>query len=295
MIWIIGHTGLLGGELSKLVELKGIPYLKSPRSVDITNFSHLRDYARYSQNSYGKIDTIINCSGYTMVDDAELYPDLAFAANAYGVANIASCAHELGARLLHISTDYVFDGTKVQAGTGIKVPYHEADGVNPLSIYGQSKVAGEQFAFAMHDQICIIRSSWLYGAGKINFVSKILTALENQHELRVVADQVGCPTWSQDLAAVVLELALNQRDLRGIFHYAGSGHCSWYDFAVEIQRIALSIGLSRSSASITPVETSGFPARAKRPRWSVLDTSKIEGHNISTYPWQKSLQRYLGA
>jgi len=204
-------------------------------------------------------DWIINAAAYTAVDRAEAEPDLAFAVNALGVRNLAAAAAEFSCRLLTISTDFVFDG---RSG----LPYPPAAVPNPLSVYGASKLGGEQEAGA---DALIVRTAWVHAATGRNFVTTMLRLLAERSEVRVVADQVGSPTSAADLAAALWQLVA--ANARGVHHYTNSGVASWYDFAVAIAEEGVAAGLLASAAPIVPVATGDFPTAAIRPACAVLD------------------------
>jgi dTDP-4-dehydrorhamnose reductase len=216
--------------------------------------------------------TVINCAAYTDVDGAEADPEGAHAVNAEGARNVAAAAE----RVIHVSTDYVFDGSK-------REPYVESDPIAPLSVYGASKAAGEQATAEANPNHVIVRSSWLFGRGGRNFVATMLALGRERGELRVVDDQVGCPTFTGHLAEALLTLAAG--DERGVLHVAGRNSCSWFEFAHEI--------LSRAGvdSSVTPCTTDEFPRPARRPANSML----ISERGAPTLPtWQDGLDAYLG-
>jgi len=216
--------------------------------------------------------TVINCAGYTNVDGSEAEPDTAHAVNAEGARNVAEAA----ARVLYVSTDYVFDGTK--AG-----PYVESDPVNPLSAYGRSKLAGERATLTASPQSLIVRTAWLFGAGGGNFVATMLRLGEERGELDVVDDQVGCPTFTGHLAEALLALAEGHG--HGFLHVAGAGSCSWFEFARAIfERVGMDV-------TVRPCTTAEFPRPARRPANSVLASER----GAPTLPsWQDGLDAYLG-
>jgi dTDP-4-dehydrorhamnose reductase len=216
--------------------------------------------------------TVVNCAAYTDVDGAEAEPEAAHAVNVDGARNVAEAA----SRVIYVSTDYVFDGTK--AG-----PYVESDAVNPLSAYGRSKLAGERATLTASPQSLIVRTSWLFGAGGRNFVATMLRLGEERGEVKVVSDQVGCPTFTCHLADALLALADGHG--HGFLHVAGAGSCSWFDFARTI------FERSRVDASVRPCTTGEFPRPARRPANSVLASER----GAPALPsWQDGLDAYLG-
>lgn len=223
-------------------------------------------------------DAVVNCAAWTDVDGAEADPEGAHAVNATGAGNVARAAAAAGARLVHVSTDYVFDGEK-------RSPYVESDPTGPRSAYGASKLAGERAVAAVPDlSHAIVRSSWLFGVGGRNFVATMMALGAERDEVAVVADQIGCPTFTVHLALGLLELARPDGG-EGVFHMAGAGHCSWHDFAVEIFRRA---GID---CRVLPCTTEQMPRPARRPACSVLATERRALPPLP--PWQDGLDNYL--
>lgn len=216
--------------------------------------------------------TVINCAAYTNVDGAETDPEAAHAVNVDGARNVAQAA----ARVVFVSTDYVFDGTK-------REPYVESDPTGPLQEYGHSKLAGERATAEANENHLVVRASWLFGAGGKNFVETMLALGRERDELRVVDDQVGCPTFTGHLAEALVELATG--DERGVLHVAGAGSCSWFEFAREIFERA---GLD---SDLRPCATEEFPRPARRPANSVLASERGAPRLAA---WQDGLDAYLG-
>jgi len=241
-----------------------------------------------------KPDVIINCAAFTNVDGAESSEDTAFLVNAKGPAYLAEAALKIGATLVHISTDYVFDGTK-------STPYVEMDVVNPQSAYGRSKLAGEDAVRQSGlDRYFIIRTSWLYGRGGKNFVETILRLASEKEELRIVADQVGSPTLTDDLAfAIYRLLGFNSFHERcstpfGLYHFSNNGKCSWFGFAQEIVRQGRDLGAAILTKEILPIATEEYPLPAKRPGYSVFSKQKYCQKTGAAIPhWSESLSHYL--
>jgi len=224
-------------------------------------------------------NVVINCAAYTRVDDCETEQEKAFAVNATGVKNIALACRDSASLLIHISTDYVFDGTKQE-------PYREADETHPRSVYGQSKLAGENFVRTILTRYVIIRSLWLYGRGGNNFVATIQKLAQGKKELRVVNDQTGCPTYTRDLAHAIK--ALLGGNPQGIYHIANQGTCTWYEFARRI------VELTSSPANVIPISSDELERPAKRPAYSVLDCSRfIQETGMELRHWDAALQEYL--
>jgi len=229
-------------------------------------------------------DVILNAAAYTAVDLAECEEARALAVNCAGVAHLAAAAHEAGAKLVHISSDFVFDGHSGR-------PYLPEDPPAPLGVYGQTKLAGEEAARANGDSL-IVRTSWVYSAHGSNFVRTMLRLMKERDELRVVTDQMGTPTWATSLAQALWQLV--DADARGIVHFSDSGVCSWYDFAVAIHEEAVGAGLLNRIVRIVPIATAEYPTSAKRPYYSVLDkagTWKILGGPAPH--WRKNLRLML--
>lgn len=224
-------------------------------------------------------EIILNCAAFTRVDECEEKKDLAFAVNGLGVGHLAEAARQAAARLVHFSTDYIFDGAK-------GLPYGEDDPATPLSIYGASKWEGECLVRKHLEDYLLIRTQWLYGEGGNHFVKTILRLAETQDVLKVVDDQVGSPTWTEDLAEATL--ALIEREATGTYHLVNDGYCSWYQFA---SRIIEEAGLP---TKVIPCTTAEFPRPAKRPAYSVLSTDRAKSVLGSGLPpWERSLKRFL--
>jgi dTDP-4-dehydrorhamnose reductase len=237
-------------------------------------------------------DIIINCAAYTQVDKCEAEEALALKVNADGARFLAEAALATDAVLVHISTDYVFSGESAQ-------PYAEEDPTGPLSAYGRTKLKGEQAILNSGlKRFFILRTSWLYGPGGPNFVETILRLAKEREELKIVADQIGSPTYTGDLAKAIFTLleseADDQKKLYGIYHFSNSGDCSWYDFATEIVARAKDFGLEVKLNAIKPITTEEYPLPAVRPAHSVFNKSKYEAVAKEPIPqWQISLKNYL--
>lgn len=223
---------------------------------------------------------VVNCAAYTAVDKAETETDLANKINAEAPALLAKLTDRFHSRLIHISTDYVFDGTSSR-------PYREEDEKNPIGIYAQTKATGEDLVLANNPRSVVIRTSWLYSAFGNNFMKTIIKLAREKGHVKVVSDQVGTPTWAGDLASVILQVI--EKDCPpGLYHYSNEGVCSWYDFAKAI------IELQEINASIEPITTKEFPTPAPRPHYSVLDKSLIKSTlGIKIPYWRDSLKESL--
>lgn len=271
MILVIGANGMLGHDLMRVLEgeVRGIDL----PDVDITSLESIRRILLTL-----KPQTIINAAAYTDVDGCETNVEQAMAVNGEGVGLLALTAREIDAKLVQISTDYVFDGSK-------GAPYMEDDPVKPLSIYGESKLAGELNA-AMAPEHLIVRTQWLYGIHGKNFVETMLRLAGEKSELSVVDDQIGSPTWTYDLA-LAIKLLLD-KGCQGVYHAANSGYCSWNAFAKAIFEEE---GLKITVNSMTTKELN---RPAKRPLYSTLDCSKLElDTGFKPQPWREALKEYL--
>jgi dTDP-4-dehydrorhamnose reductase len=232
-------------------------------------------------------DLVINLAAYTAVDRAESEPEAAWEANCAGAAHIAAVCGDLEAPLIHLSTDYVFDGRKTEA-------YREDDAVNPLSVYGHSKEAGERAVRAAASRHVILRTAWVYGAHGANFVKTMLRLGRERPVLRVVADQHGSPTAAGDIATALIAITgLIERGKMewGTFHFAAAGSISWYGFAEEIIGLAGTLGAwaGGSEPRLEPITTAEYPTPVRRPANSVLDCGKIQAAGITSPPWRASL------
>lgn len=286
-ILVTGTGGQLGSDVARLLHDTGANYAAMDSSaIDITL---KRDIYEAMQRM--RPDVIINCAAYTKVDLAEKEQAVSFAVNRDGAANLAHAAAELDALLIHVSTDFVFDGSR-------PVPYKETDSTAPLGVYGRSKLEGEAEIAKIHARHAIVRTSWLYGAmGGGNFVKTMLRLAAEQDELRVVYDQTGSPTWTADLAGAILDIARafeggNAR--YGIYNYSNEGVASWYDLAVATVEEARALGAQLRYTKITPILTAEYPTPAMRPAYSVLDKAKIKKtFDLSIPHWRTSLRSML--
>lgn len=285
-ILVTGANGQVGWELSSRSEQQGFEVLALNRSdLDITNPDSVRREVNRSD-----VSLVVNAAGYTAVDQAELEPELAFAVNRDGSAYLASACAKTGIPLLHISTDYVFDGQKQQS-------YLVTDPVSPLGVYGKSKAAGEVEVRKRLREHLILRTSWVYGVHGHNFVTTLLRLGREREVVRVVADQYGCPTYAADLAEAILRLAAHVLEGRqvhwGTYHYCGKGVTSWHGFAEEIFRLAAGYE-SLKVKRVEPIITAEYPTQAQRPVNAILDCSALEKtFGIHPQPWAESLARML--
>lgn len=278
-ILVTGANGQLGSELQQIgfTALDDVFYT-DVAELDITSYEAVNSYVEIHE-----IDTIVNCAAYTAVDRAEDEPELAAKINAEAVQNLAKVAYKQDCLLIHVSTDYVFDGT------GEK-PYTEKDKTCPVSVYGKTKLAGEEAIVKSGCLYIIIRTAWLYSVFGNNFVKTILRVAKERPELNVVADQMGSPTYAEDLARAIVTIMENDdRGVQeGIYHFSNEGVCSWYDFASEIVQLC---GLS---CKVNPVTTAEYPTKTKRPAYSVLDKTKIKKtFDVSVPDWRESLKKCI--
>ncbi len=287
-ILVTGADGQLGKAVVNRAASRGDEVLAMDLpKLDITRPDHIQAAGRHF-----KPDIIVNAAGYTDVDRAESDHKSAFSVNRDGPENLANVCRDLGIPLVHISTDYVFDGKSDR-------PYTEKDCCHPIGVYAKSKAAGESALRASWEKHIIIRTSWLYSATGKNFVKTMLQVGRAKNRIKVVADQRGCPTSVTDLAQVIhtVSHAVFQkgRSLWGTYHYCGSGITSWYAFAVAIFQFAAAYGYPKVP-QITPIATAQYPTAAQRPAFSALDCGKImETFGILQRPWQKSLSDVVKA
>jgi dTDP-4-dehydrorhamnose reductase len=229
---------------------------------------------------------IINAAAYTAVDRAEWEPDAAQRINAEGPGHLAAAARECGARLIHISTDFVFDGAA-------SVPYRPDSATNPLSVYGRSKRDGERAALeGLPGQSAVVRTAWVYAATGANFVNTMLRIMRSNGGVRVVADQIGTPTAARFFAETLWRIAADP-EIRGIHHWTDAGVASWYDFAVAIAEEGARLGLLSPDVTVTPITTADYPTPARRPSYSVLDNRSLAAHGLSPVHWRKRLRSVL--
>jgi dTDP-4-dehydrorhamnose reductase len=283
-ILLIGGNGQVGKELQQILPSYGNVISVTRPTVDLTQPDTLCSVIRSKQPQI-----IINAAAYTAVDKAESEAELATDINVTAPLILAQESQKLGAFLIHISTDYVFDGNGCS-------PYQETYVTNPLSVYGQTKLAGEKAIQETCAHHLILRTAWVYGAfGKSNFVKTMLRLGAERQEIRVVADQIGSPTWAQDIATVIGQMIPQlSPEISGTYHYTNSGVASWYDFAVAIFEEAQQLGFPLKVQRIVPITTAEYPTPARRPAYSVLACGKISAI-LGTYPphWRQRLRQML--
>lgn len=281
-IWLLGERGMLGRQIAGELQKSGFSFSGSDREVDIGDLQALK---AFSQGK--KISWIINCAAYTAVDSAEMDSAAAFRVNAQGAENLAKLAVGLGARLVHFSTDYVFDGCQ-------RRPYDEHDQPQPLSQYGLSKWQGEKLLLATWQSVFIFRISWLYGIYGANFVNTMLRLFREKDEVRVVDDQFGSPTYARGLARNIVRLVGSESERYGLYHYCDNGVISWHDFAVRIMERALACNLLAKKAHLVPIGSADFPIQALRPTYAALDSAKaVSELGFEVRDWQTNLDDFF--
>jgi len=282
-IFVAGQRGMLGQDLVTCLEASGFEVMsRDLPELDICQMGSIRRVFKEVQP-----DLLINVAAYTAVDKAESEPDAAFAVNRDGAAWLAEACHSARIPLIHLSTDYVFDGMAAH-------PYNENDLAASLGIYGQSKWEGEEAIRNCHQEHLIVRTAWLYGRHGTNFVKTMLRLAEERTEIRVVSDQYGSPTWTRDLAAAIATMC--QRIIRdrhntpwGTYHFCGGGETTWHGFAQAIIEEAKAIR-NLPVEEVVPIPTAAYPTPARRPGYSALDCSKIQSaFGIVPSAWRESL------
>lgn len=280
-ILVTGANGQLGKEFQVLApSYPHYNFLFAGREIlPIDNAEAVKSY--FSNNT---IDFCINCAAYTAVDKAETENEMALLINGTAVGNLAAVCKQFKIQLIHISTDYVFDGSAKQ-------PYKETAAATPVSVYGQSKLKGEELAIQTDPSVIIIRTSWVFSSFGNNFVKTMLRLMKEKESINVVDDQFGCPTYAADLAQCILKIIEKHAAFHipySIFNYCNEGAISWHQFAMAIKE------LSGSNCIVNPIPSSGYPTPAKRPAFAVLDTSRIKEVFAVVIPgWKESLQKCL--
>lgn len=276
-IWVIGANGLLGSALCRRLPF---PYLPSGRQdADIADLNSLRFFAK----EHPGITHIVNCSAYSLVDLAEKHRKEAHQVNAVGPENLGYLAQEIGAKVVHISTDYVFAGDLLR-------PLHEEDRVGPLNYYGETKLEGEKRLFAVLPSSCVIRSSSLFGRGGKNFIARIFQMFQEKEEILLTNDQYNSPTCVEDLSLAIISML----DASGLYHFANRGMATKFSFVSSIYNHVLQQGIATTTKRLVSVQSSSFPSLCKRPAYSVFNTEKIEkklGYPIRN--WEDALQSFL--
>lgn len=277
-ILVTGANGQLGNEMQVLARenLQHTYFFTDVQELDICD-----EQAVYAYVSEHKIDIIVNCAAYTAVDKAEDNVELCDKLNNIAPGYLARAAQANGAAMIQVSTDYVFDGTA-------HIPYTEEEPTCPASVYGSTKLAGEQNVMDHCEKAMVIRTAWLYSIYGNNFVKTMIRLGQERDSLGIIFDQIGTPTYANDLAQAIFA-AINKSVVRGIYHFSDEGVCSWYDFTVAIHRLA---GIA--SCKVKPLHTADYPAKAPRPHYSVLDKTKIKDtFGIEIPHWEESLKRCI--
>jgi dTDP-4-dehydrorhamnose reductase len=276
MYLIIGSGGQLSSELENLLTKEEYISL-TKEELNITSKEDVLEKIKEINPNY-----IINCAAYTNVDKAEKDSNICKQVNVDGVENIAVASNEVNATLIHISTDYVFDGTKY-------TPYKESDETNPKSVYGKTKLDGEHKALSIAHTCAVLRTSWLYSNYGNNFIKTITRLAKERDELGIIYDQIGSPTYAKDLARTIINICPKvEKNTHQVFHFSNEGVASWYDFAIEIAK------LQNIECNIKPIETKDYPTTAPRPHYSVLSKSKIKNKfNIEIKHWKEALEECL--
>ena len=285
-VLITGAKGQVGSEIVKAAPIECTVIGLGYDQLDVTNESQIKEVLAQHQP-----DLIINAAAYTAVDKAESEAEKAFAVNERAVEFLAQAAKEADIPLFHISTDYVFDG-KAQS------PYKETDTVNPTSIYGLSKLAGEQAIARVHEKHIILRTSWVFGAIGNNFVKTMLRLGKERDELSVVSDQYGCPTSASSIANILWLLVakyIQEKSLPwGIYHFSNSPACTWHEFACEVFEQAVKTATLNKAPLVKAITTADYPTPAQRPAWSVLSSRKVESLlGVNETLWKAELKPVL--
>lgn len=277
-ILVTGCNGQLGRELRNVLEseMPGCAIYTDIEELDLTDAKAVEKFVLDND-----ITHIVNCAAYTNVDKAEEDKLQCASINAGAVKNLALAADQNGAKIIHISTDYVFDGHAYR-------PYRESDKVNPMSQYGTTKRLGETALLALSPEAVIIRTAWLYSPYGRNFVKTMLKLGKEQKRLRVVADQIGTPTYARDLAVAIHAVLTSHQWVPGIYHFTDEGVCSWYDFAKAIHR------LGGVECEVLPIPSEDYPTPVTRPFYSVLDKQRIKStYNVKIPHWEDSLAQCI--
>ena len=281
-VLVTGASGQLGKSLNRFVENNILNHqfvFATREQLDLSNFKNVRRFIEKNQ-----FNIIINCAAYTSVDKAQIEKEQANLVNHLSVKNIAEVARDNHIKLIHISTDYVFDGSKLAS-------YDETDNTSPLNVYGKTKLDGENAILSIMElNAIIIRASWVYSEHGNNFVNTILILSQKKDKLNIVSDQIGSPTNAKDLAGAIVSIINNKKFYETdtpseVFHYSNDGECSWYDFAKEI------VSLSGTKCIISPIDSKDYPQKALRPKYVLMDKRKIQDYfGLEIHFWTDSLK-----
>jgi len=304
MIWLIGSTGMLGSEIATVLKKNNIDFVGTSSEVDITNFDSLLSFTQAHSikpsgiTSANKFTWIINCAAYTAVDKAEDEAEKAKSVNEIGARNIARVARQTNSKLIHISTDYVFDGSS-------STPYTEDSPTCPIGVYATTKTEGEKAVQKEMTQYYILRTSWLYGFNGKNFVYTMTKLMNSKDEIKVVSDQKGTPTNCSTLANTILSIIMGAESAHklfghhaalpyGIYHVSDEGETTWYDFATEIYRLGKKYKRISQDCAVNPCTTEEYPTKSKRPMYSVMSKAKIQKElGIKLPNWKESLEKFI--
>lgn len=309
MIWVVGANGMLGSEVVRQLADKNIPFVSSGREIDITVSENIENFIKTTESkSYiyadsrkhdaGKIKWIINCAAYTAVEKAEEDRDAAYKLNVAAVENLAHVCRFNNIKLIHISTDYVFDGS----GSN---PITETNEKNPLSVYGSTKSQGEDAITQSMTQYYILRTSWLYGYNRPNFVYTMIKLMNEKEQIKVINDQFVTPTFTGDLAESIIKLILksdnstsfldkNSQAPFGIYNFSNEGSTTWFEFAQKIYALGKKCKRITNNCNILPCTTQEYGSKVQRPAYSVLSKDKITRElHIKIPTWEKSLEKFL--
>jgi dTDP-4-dehydrorhamnose reductase len=280
-VLVTGKGGQLAWELEQTLPKGWQLTALSVDDLDITQASQVERVIGEQQP-----DLVINAAAYTAVDKAESDQDTAYAVNETGAKNIAQACKQVGARLLHVSTDFVFDGTH-------STPYATDTKPNPVNVYGASKLAGDIAVMQTLPEAVIVRTAWVYSTNGNNFVKSMLNLMSSKPQLGIVYDQVGTPTWAKGLALWLWAVAA-KKDVSGVYHWTDAGVASWYDFAIAIQELAIEKGMLNEAIPVNAIPASQYPTPAKRPSFSVIDkVSAEQASGVKTVHWRKQLSMML--
>lgn len=310
MIWVIGKNGMLGSEIVSQLSEHKIPFVATGREVDATNADALEKFLAETERNYylhatkkNKIQWIINCSGYTAVEQAETETEAAHLLNVTAPRNIARAARNHGAKLVHFSSDYVFGKTQSAETENVASPFCEDDKKSPLGIYGKTKSEGEDIIQKEMAQYYILRTAWLYGFCGKNFVYTMTRLMNEKDSIKVVNDQYGTPTNASDLARVTIELVQKSDSAKniikdmppyGIYHFTNEGQTTWFDFAQKIYSLGKKYDRIKNECEILPCSTDEYGAKVTRPNYSVLSKEKIKQElKIKIPSWETSLASFI--
>ncbi len=276
VVLVTGSNGQLGKELQVIAE--SYPQFRfvfaSREDLKLHHYGLVENFFLATKPQY-----CINCAAYTAVDKAESEVDMVMLVNGESAGNLAAVCKKYQTKLIHISTDYVFDGES-------ETPYKEDDSTGPINIYGVSKLLGERLSLQENPDVIIIRTAWVYSSFGHNFVKTMMRLMNERNELKVVSDQVGSPTYAADLAKAILDIISSGKWQAGIYHYSNEGKISWYEFAAEIKKM---VG---SKAIVHPILTAEYPTPAKRPKFSLLNKEKIKTvYHLNIPDWKDSLEK----